>query len=272
MSGEGSSAAHTLLLRLAGPMQSWGVQSRFQERDTGREPSKSGVVGLLCAALGRPREAPVADLAALIMGVRVDRPGTLAADYHTVGGTHRPGDRYGVAQVSGGTRTIASRRYYLADAAFMVGLQGPLPLLEQLDRALAEPVWPLYLGRRAFVPSEPVRLPDDHAHGGPGLRTGRCADVLRAYTWPEPRLGPRRAVAPPPRLMLVLDVAAVTEGHDSDLAERLIEVRRDTPVSFESSNRLFDARQVVIDWVTQPPRQDSDHTVHHVEHDQEVTP
>jgi len=64
----------------------------------------------------------------------------------------------------------------------------------------------------------------------------------------------------------------VTEGHDSDLAERLIEVRRDTPVSFESSNRLFDARQVVIDWVTQPPRQDSDHTVHHVEHDQEVTP
>ena len=32
----------TLLMRLAGPMQSWGTQSRFTVRDTGREPSKSG--------------------------------------------------------------------------------------------------------------------------------------------------------------------------------------------------------------------------------------
>ncbi|MCA9878634.1 MAG: CRISPR-associated protein Cas5, partial [Thermomicrobiales bacterium] len=36
---------HTVLLRLAGPMQSWGTQSRFLERDTGMEPSKSGVLG-----------------------------------------------------------------------------------------------------------------------------------------------------------------------------------------------------------------------------------
>ena len=38
-----------LLLRLSGPMQSWGVQSRFTVRDTGLEPSKSGVVGLIAA-------------------------------------------------------------------------------------------------------------------------------------------------------------------------------------------------------------------------------
>ena len=47
---------HTLLLRLAGPMQSWGTQSRFTIRDTGLEPSKSGIIGLLCAALGKPRD------------------------------------------------------------------------------------------------------------------------------------------------------------------------------------------------------------------------
>ena len=46
----------TLLLRLVGPMQSWGTTSRFDERDTGKEPSKSGVVGLLAAALGIDRE------------------------------------------------------------------------------------------------------------------------------------------------------------------------------------------------------------------------
>ena len=76
-------SVHTLLFRLAGPMQSWGVQSRFTVRDTGLEPSKSGVIGLVCAALGRARNQPVDDLAALRMGVRVDREGKLAKDYHT---------------------------------------------------------------------------------------------------------------------------------------------------------------------------------------------
>ena len=76
---------YTLLLRLAGPMQSWGTQSRFSMRDTGLEPSKSGVIGLLCAALGRPREdtAIVRRLTALTMGVRVDREGVMKKDFHT---------------------------------------------------------------------------------------------------------------------------------------------------------------------------------------------
>ena len=41
-----------LLLRLAAPMQSWGTTSRFIHRDTGLEPSKSGIIGLLCAGPG----------------------------------------------------------------------------------------------------------------------------------------------------------------------------------------------------------------------------
>ena len=91
-----------LLLRLAGPMQSWGVQSRFSVRDTGLEPSKSGVVGLLCAAFGRPREAPLTDLTALRLGVRVDREGRMAKDYHTTGGQREgaPGS-HGVLRADG---------------------------------------------------------------------------------------------------------------------------------------------------------------------------
>ena len=46
----------TLLLRFIGPMQSWGTTSRFDQRDTGKEPSKSGVVGLLAAAMGRSQQ------------------------------------------------------------------------------------------------------------------------------------------------------------------------------------------------------------------------
>src|ERR1035437_2121086 len=76
----------TLLIRLQGSMQSWGTTSRFDERDTQLEPSKSGVLGLICAALGRDRKEPLADLATLHMGVRVDREGTPMRDYQTATG------------------------------------------------------------------------------------------------------------------------------------------------------------------------------------------
>ena len=64
-----------LLIRLAGPMQSWGDSSRFARRTTRREPTKSGVVGLLASALGRTREDPVEDLAQLELAIRVEQPG-----------------------------------------------------------------------------------------------------------------------------------------------------------------------------------------------------
>jgi CRISPR-associated Cas5-like protein len=78
-------SSSVLLLRLSAPLQAWGVQSRFTVRDTGREPSKSGVVGLLCAALGRGRDQPIDDLAALRMAARVDQEGRILRDYHVAG-------------------------------------------------------------------------------------------------------------------------------------------------------------------------------------------
>lgn len=74
----------TLLLRLAGPLQAWGYDSKFETRRTGREPTKSGVTGLLAAALGRKRDEAIDDLLALHFGVRVDKEGELLHDYHTV--------------------------------------------------------------------------------------------------------------------------------------------------------------------------------------------
>ncbi|RIK32828.1 MAG: type I-E CRISPR-associated protein Cas5/CasD [Chloroflexi bacterium] len=158
-----------LLMRLSGPMQAWGVQSRFGVRDTGREPSKSGVVGLLAAALGRPRQAPVADLAALRMGVRVDREGVLLRDYHTAQNVYR---------AKGGVKdTELSTRYFLADAAFLVGLEGDETLLNKLFAALRDPQWSLFLGRRAFVPGEPIWLSD-------GLRGGALEAELHPSATP----------------------------------------------------------------------------------------
>ncbi|OUN01216.1 MAG: type I-E CRISPR-associated protein Cas5/CasD [Firmicutes bacterium ZCTH02-B6] len=161
----------TLLLRLEGPMQSWGTSSRFTQRDTGTEPSKSGVIGLICAALGKPRrEIPgterqwpsLATLASLQMGVRTDRAGTVAVDFQTAGGGRFAGEKYGVAHVHGGLfGSVMSYRYFLQDASFTVGLFSPnRDLLEQIQRALESPVWQLYLGRKGYLPSVPPYLKD----------------------------------------------------------------------------------------------------------------
>ena len=163
----------TLLLRLSGPMQSWGTQSKFDVRDTGLEPSKSGVIGLLCAALGRPRQASVGDLTALDMGVRIDRQGVLHKDFHTAG-------KDGYYKISGSVERknlIVSTRYYLSDAVFLVGLEGDSGLLQTLHDALRNPVWTLYLGRKAYVPGVPVWLPDGWQ---PELG---LMEALRIYPW-----------------------------------------------------------------------------------------
>ena len=164
--------SYTLLLRLAGPMQSWGVSSRFSIRETLLEPSKSGVIGLLCAALGWDRAAEthylagqhrtLADLAQLPMGVRVIREGVLRRDYHTAQNVLRAKAKLkpGKAPSKGDVQeTVLSDRYYLSDAYFLVGLQSDdEAVLLALDEALGYPHWPLCLGRKAFVPSLPIRF------------------------------------------------------------------------------------------------------------------
>ncbi len=165
----------TLLLRVEGPLQSWGTASAFDVRDSGREPSKSGIIGLLCAALGRPRTAPVDDLASLSMGVRIDAAGSIIADFHTAGGGHERG----VPTASGARgRTVITRRMYLQDAAFLVGLFGASEKLEVLAEAVRGPVWPLCLGRRACVPSRPL-VDEDSLVSLPLL------DALTVAPWEE---------------------------------------------------------------------------------------
>lgn len=158
----------TLLLRLQGPLQSWGTTSRFDERDTQLEPSKSGVLGLVCAALGRDRCEPVDDLAALIMGVRVDREGVVLRDYQTATGILNAAGKVDM------NRTVVSPRYYLSDAAFLVGLEGEATLLAGIHQALRHPHWPLSLGRKGCLPSPPVYLPD-------GLHESDLLTALRNY-------------------------------------------------------------------------------------------
>lgn len=167
----------TLLLRLTGPMQSWGTTSRFDQRDTGKEPSKSGVIGLLAAALGIDRENwdDLEPLTRLSMGVRHDRPGVPKRDYQTSGCAAI--DTIIKADGSQAKDGVVSDRHYLADATFLVGLEGiDRVLLEHMHDALRNPVWPLALGRKSYVPSEPIWLEN-------GIVDTPLLDALAQWPW-----------------------------------------------------------------------------------------
>jgi CRISPR system Cascade subunit CasD len=141
------SQPHTLLLRLEGPMQSWGYRSRFDYRDTALEPTRSGVIGLICAAMGIARGEDILRFEEIRMGVRVDKEGRPERDYHTA---------LDVIKADGsGTDTVVYYRDYLADAIFTVGLESnDLHLLNSVEADLRNPRWPLFLGRKSFCLSE----------------------------------------------------------------------------------------------------------------------
>jgi CRISPR system Cascade subunit CasD len=214
-------------------MQSWGMQSQFSERDTGLEPSKSGVIGLLCAALGKPRdERPsgsfptLEQLASLRMGVRVDRQGILCYDYHAAQNVREASAKATDLTSRKGVRDSVSKRYYLSDAAFLVGFESEnRDLLRLLDAKIRNPHWVLYLGRKAFVPSAPVYLKKGFQEE---------AD-LRTALWTHPWLCLRSEIEPcPERLRVIIE----DDGGD--------QVRPDQPISFAPFDRRFAPRRVSI--------------------------
>ena len=210
----------TLLLRLQAPMQSWGISSHFTSRDTTREPTKSGVIGLICAAMGRPRDADISDLAALKMGVRVDREGILQKDFHVA---------QDILQADGKKTkgTEISDRYYLSDAVFLVGIEGPQAILEQIQTALKSPHWALYLGRKAFPPGKTIWLRD-------GLQNEPLLEALKKY----PVLVPDTQDS----LRVVLE---------SDVGEF---ARVDVPINF--AERRFSSRRIHMSRVNTPGYQE----------------
>lgn len=221
----------TLLLRLVGPMQSWGTTSRFNQRDTRNEPSKSGVIGLLAAAMGIPREdwTNLEPLTRLSMGVRHDRPGLPRRDYQTAACAATDT----IVRADGGLAKegVVSERFYLADAAFLVGLESPdRILLEKAHGALRNPVWPISLGRKSYVPSEPVWMED-------GLAELALRPSLERYPWLG---GLRRNQSPPERLRLSLE---------SEDGSGLMVM--DQPLA-SFADRRFGARFLCSDWVPIP--------------------
>ncbi|MFF1481901.1 type I-E CRISPR-associated protein Cas5/CasD [Streptomyces sp. NPDC058301] len=208
-----------LLLRLAGPLQSWGAAARFARRSTENAPTKSGVLGLLAAAEGRPRTADLSDLAALRFGVRIDQPGSRLRDFHTA---HHAGS---------GKAMPLSERFYLTDAVFVAGVEGEMALLQRLHEALRAPHFLPYLGRRSCPPSRPVEM-------GPPVQDTSLEDALRSAEWQASawyRRQQRRTDRPDSSesLDLLVDCPQGEVPHVS---------LRDLPVSFDSRHRQYGLR------------------------------
>ncbi|MFK8909819.1 type I-E CRISPR-associated protein Cas5/CasD [Streptomyces sp. YS-3] len=222
-----------LLLRLAGPLQSWGAAARFARRSTENAPTKSGVLGLLAAAAGRPRTADLSDLAALRFGVRIDQPGSRLRDFHTA---HHD---------DSGKAMPLSERFYLTDAIFVAGVEGDKTLLQRLHEAVRSPRFLPYLGRRSCPPSRPIEM-------GPPTEDTSLEEALHSAEWQasswyrrQQRRTTRRTGSPDASqtLDLLIDCPQGEVPHLS---------LRDLPVSFDSSHRQYGLRGLLAERIALP--------------------
>jgi CRISPR system Cascade subunit CasD len=256
----------TLFLRLEGPLQAWGGTSKFVIRRSMEAPTKSGVLGLICCAMGWSRQKVVEDpipeeglrnlaqrlikhheedkdeprramldlLNTLTMGVRIDRPGTRWWDYHTVGAKVGILNAKGEIKINSNTKepeTLITRREYLADASFLVALQGDSELIETIMQALRSPKWPLYLGRKSCPPSVPIftRPREGEAWTNPMHIDGDVKTAMEKVPWnPRYKNESPRAES--------IDLPCLIEWrktNDNDIAPAEAEVWYDEPFSFD---------------------------------------
>lgn len=161
------SAVDYLVLRLYGPMASWGEIAVGESRHSAVHPSRSALLGLLGAALGieRDDDAGQAVLSAgYRFGGKLVSVGMPLRDYHTV---QAPAQQRKVTyrtrrqELMDKSRlgTVLSAREYRCDSLCVVAIEalpGAIHTLDQLAEALRKPVFPLYLGRRSCPLAVPV--------------------------------------------------------------------------------------------------------------------
>jgi CRISPR system Cascade subunit CasD len=188
---------------------------------TEREPTKSGVVGLIAAAMGRRRTDDIDDLTNVKFGVRIDQAGKLLRDFHT-------------AKTLDGKQAFVSDRYYLSDAVFIAGIESDDTLLNEIDYAIKHPAFPLFLGRRSCPPSGRVSL---------GIREGvSLREALENESWHAHDSYKKKQSN-----VVYLDMIVDGEPDEDNLF-----LRRDEPVSYDQTYRKYGFREVNAGLKTKP--------------------
>jgi CRISPR system Cascade subunit CasD len=148
-----------LLIRLYGPLASWGEIAVGESRHSAVHPSRSALLGLLGAALGierddEPRQRALAG--GYRFGIKLEAAGSPLRDYHTVqSGVPGRKARFRSRRqelMADRVDTILSTREYRCDSLAVVAieaLEGASGDLDHVQQALNRPHFPLYLGRKS---------------------------------------------------------------------------------------------------------------------------
>lgn len=141
-----------IVLRFQAPMMSFGEGDWFDVRGTNTFPTKSAIVGFLacCQGIRRDEEERIRELSESIkITVRQDMAPIIIRDFQTV-----------LATVNSNGNIVenplVSPRHYLGEAAFTIWIRvDNEALLAKLEKALKDPQWIPYLGRKSCPPSYP---------------------------------------------------------------------------------------------------------------------
>jgi CRISPR system Cascade subunit CasD len=233
---------NVLLVRLDEPLLSFGGTVVDAKNVTDDMPSRSMVTGLLGNALGYDhRDFDLLDRlqSRLRLAARRDRAGERLVDFQTVdlgqgfleAGWTTWGVKEGREGGTAGEGTHIRYRHYLADAVYTLAVAideaHESPTLHEVAAALDTPARPLFLGRKACLPSAPLKL---------GLvEAGSLLEALRDAPVSS-RRGRRGATK---CLVRVPRGTALPEG--AAFAERAVTEERDWP------NQIHVGRSIVLE-------------------------
>ncbi len=149
-----------LALYIDAPLQSWGYMSKFNYRTTLSFPTRSGILGLLCAASGidRSDKQGLEKFSNMNMSIFTLKIGHRLVDYHTVGGGwSKKNNRRNIVPTSTGTfRTAVTRREYLTDSKFGIICTDQAEVIYDCAKTLQNPIWGVWFGRKSCIPASPI--------------------------------------------------------------------------------------------------------------------
>ena len=205
----------TIVLKLSGPMQSWGTSSNYEYRKTDYYPSKSGIIGLVAASLGLERDSSdIAKLNALDFAVRIDQPGVLKKDFQIAASYNENTGQF--------IRNYVIQREYVEDAVYLVTLGGEDNLISKVYDSLCNPYYQQYMGRKSCA------LPPDFVLG---VYDGNSVDVLMSFEWKASEWYKKKN-----------SVYIANIFFDAKVADRKTRIRNDNVVKFAIGKGLYEPR------------------------------
>lgn len=166
-----------LKINLESPLLSFGADAVYNDlHRTGYKPLKSQIIGMLGAAFGirrsdKKKMEELNEKYDIVFPELKEYP-KVYEDFQTVSKrvtlsgrlangkiTRAEGDRFpatGGGNVGGGGRPPLVRKQYLLNVSTTAYIVGKEEDLKEAEKALNEPYYPLYIGRKCCVPSAPI--------------------------------------------------------------------------------------------------------------------